>query len=232
MRGGYWKRKSDITYLITRCNCFMDALEEYILAHIDPEPEILKEIARDTHAKRLYANMISGHMQGRLLAMITRMIGAKQVLEVGTFIGYSALCFAEGLGEGGEVHTIEVNDELEDVIRDHVSKDKQGDKVILHIGDAVDIIPTFDDERFDLAFLDGGKENYWRHYEILLPKVRKGGVILVDNTLWYRKVVSRAKDSDETTRAVQRFNDLLAKDRRVEKVILPIRDGVTLIRKK
>ncbi len=210
----------------------MKDIEEYILSHIDPEPDLLKKINRETHAKRLYANMISGHLQGRFLAMITKMIGAKQVLEVGTFTGYSALCFAEGIEDAGEVHTIEVNDELEDLLRAYFNESEHGHKIRLHIGDAASIIPTFLDKSFDLAFLDADKEDYWNHYEQILPKLQRGGVLLVDNTLWYEKVTKKAKKSDVATQAVQDFNNKVASDNRVEKVILPMRDGITLIRKK
>lgn len=210
----------------------MKTIEEYILEHIDPEPELLKKIDRDTRAKRLYSNMLSGHLQGRLLVMITRMMNAKRVLEVGTFTGYSALCFAEGVTDDGEVHTIEVNDELEDLLRGHFSESEHGNKIHLYIGDATEVIPSFQEDCFDLAFLDADKEDYSNHYELILPKLRRGGVLLVDNTLWYSKVLEEVKKNDGATRAVQQFNNLLAKDERVEKVILPLRDGVTIIRKK
>ncbi len=210
----------------------IETLEEYILTCIDPEPDLLKQIDRETHVKMLYPAMNSGHLQGRLLAMMTKVIGATRVLEIGTFIGYSALCFAEGLNECGEVHTIEVNDELEDTIRTHLDASEHGHKVTLHIGDAVDIVPSLPDGSFDLPFLDRGKDDYWMHYEVTLPKVRKGGVMLVDNTLWYGKVAGEMKSDDRATCAVRQFNERLAKDNRVEKVILPLRDGLTFIRKK
>lgn len=210
----------------------IEKIEEYILAHIDPEPDLLRKIDRVTHLKMLHSNMNSGHLQGRFLAMFTRMVRATRVLEIGTFTGYSALCFAEGLEEGGELHTIEVNDELEDMIRDHFRESEHGHKITLHIGDAAAIIPQFPDEHFDLAFLDADKEDYWEHYEAILPKIRSGGAVLVDNTLWYGKVTERVKYNDKATRAVIRFNEKLAADERVEKVILPLRDGVTFIRKK
>ena len=210
----------------------IETLEEYILTCIDPEPDLLKQIDRETHVKLLYPAMNSGHLQGRFLAMMTKVIGATRVLEIGTFVGYSALCFAEGLNECGEVHTIEVNDELEDIIRTHLNASEHGHKVTLHVGDAADIVPSFPDESFDLAFLDGGKDDYWEHYEATLPKVRKGGVILADNTLWYGKVASETKSNDRATCAVRQFNERLAEDTRVEKVMLPLRDGLTFIRKK
>ncbi len=210
----------------------IETVEEYILAHIDPEPDLLKKIYRETHVKMLYPNMNSGHLQGRFFVMFTRLIGAVRVLEIGTFTGYSALCFAEGLEEDGELHTIEVNDELEDTIRVNFSESEHGHKITLHIGDAADIVPSFPDESFDLAFLDGCKDDYWVHYEATLPKIRKGGVMLVDNTLWYGKVAGEMKSNDRSTCAVRLFNEKLARDPRVEKVILPLRDGLTFIRKK
>lgn len=210
----------------------MEKIEEYILSHIDAEPELLRKIDREAHVKLLHPRMASGHLQGRLLKILTQMIRPKRVLETGTFVGYSALCFAEGLEENGEVHTIEINDELEDYIRSNVEQSEFGDRIKLYIGDALQIIPGFEDESFDLAFIDADKESYWEYFETILPKIRKGGFILVDNTLWYGKVVEKVDGNDWQTKSVLVFNNKLAKDNRVEKVILPIRDGVTIIRKK
>ncbi len=207
-------------------------LEEYILSHIDAEPELLKKIDREAHVKLLQTSMISGHLQGRFLKMLTQMIRPHRVLEIGTFVGYSALCFAEGLDEKSEVHTIEIDDELEDYIRSNFAQSDIGDKIKLHIGDALQIIPGYEDESFDLAFIDADKELYWAYFEATLPKIRKGGYILVDNTLWYGKVIEKVESNDWATKAIVDFNKKLAKDDRVEKVILPIRDGVTMIRKK
>jgi predicted O-methyltransferase YrrM len=207
-------------------------LEEYILSHIDPEPELLKEIDREVHVKLLHASMMSGHLQGRLLKMLTRMIHPERVLEIGTFVGYSTLCFAEGLEENGEVHTIEIDDELEDYIRSNFEKSELASKIKLHIGDALQIIPEFEDESFDLAFIDADKELYWKYFEATLPKIRKDGFILVDNTLWYGKVVEKVESSDRATQGILNFNEKLLHDDRVEKVILPIRDGITVVRKK
>jgi predicted O-methyltransferase YrrM len=207
-------------------------LEEYILSHIDAEPDVLKKIDRDAHVKLLHTSMISGHLQGRLLKMLTRMIRAERVLEIGTFVGYSTLCFAEGLEENGEVHTIEIDDELEDYVRSNLALSEYGNKIKLHIGDAVQIIPGFEDGSFDLAFIDADKELYWEYFEATLPKIRKGGFILVDNTLWYGKVVEKVESSDRATQGILNFNERLAYYDRVEKVILPIRDGITVIRKK
>lgn len=210
----------------------MSKIEEYILSHIDAEPEVLKKIDRDAHMNILHGDMISGHLQGRFLKMITQMIRPKRILEIGTFVGYSALCFAEGLGEDGELHTIEIDDELEDRIRANFSLSEHGKKIRLYIGDALEIISEFADESFELAFIDADKESYWYYYEVTLPKIRKGGFILVDNTLWYGKVIEEVKSNDWATRAILDFNRKLADEDRVEKVILPLRDGLTLIRKK
>jgi predicted O-methyltransferase YrrM len=210
----------------------LNKIEEYILSHIDPEPEVLKRIDRDAHVNILHGNMSSGHLQGRFLKMITRMIRPKRILEIGTFVGYSALCFAEGLEEGGELHTIEIDDELEDRIRDNLARSEYGNKITLHIGDALEILSCFQDESFDLAFIDAGKEAYWDYFSAIFPKIRKGGFIMVDNTLWYDKVVGEVKSGDWATRGILEFNRKLADDDRVEKVILPLRDGLTLVRKK
>ncbi|MDO5524062.1 MAG: O-methyltransferase [Bacteroidia bacterium] len=210
----------------------MEKLEDYILSHIDAEPEWLKKIDRDAHVKLLQTNMISGHLQGRFLKMLTQMIRPKRVLEIGTFVGYSALCFAEGLEENAEVHTIEIDDELEDYIRNNFAQSEHGQKITLHIGDALQLIPGFEDESFELAFIDADKESYWDYLETMLPKIRKGGFILVDNTLWYGKVVEEVASNDWATKGILDFNQRLANDDRVEKVILPIRDGITVIRKK
>ncbi|MDO5664008.1 MAG: O-methyltransferase [Bacteroidia bacterium] len=210
----------------------MKQLEEYILSYIDAEPDLLKKIDREVHVKLLHPNMISGHLQGRLLKMLTQMIRPKRVLEIGTFIGYSTLCFAEGLDGNGEVHTIEIDDELEDYIRSNFAQSEFGDKIKLYIGDALEIIPNFEDESFEFAFIDADKELYWKYLEMILPKISKGGFILVDNTLWYGKVIEKVESNDWATQAIVEFNRKLANDDRVEKVILPIRDGITLIRKK
>lgn len=209
-----------------------DSLEDYILSHIDAEPELLKQISRETHVRILHAGMISGHLQGRILKMFAQMIRPKKVLEIGTFVGYSALCLAEALGQNGEIHTIEIDDELEDFILNNFAKSGYKDKIKLHIGDASEIIGGFDADVFDLVFIDADKKLYWEYFEMVLPKVKSGGFIIADNTLWYGKVIERVKSNDWATRSILDFNERLVKDDRVEKVILPIRDGLTLIRKK
>ncbi len=208
-----------------------DSLEDYICDHIDEEPELLRQINREANLKILHGNMLSGHLQGRILKMLTMMVNPTKVLELGTFVGYSTLCFAEGLSEGGEVHTIEVNDELEDLIRSNISRSPYSDRIKLYVGDAMDLLDAFEHETFDLVFIDADKKTYWESYEKTLPLVKRGGFILADNTLWYGKVVEDIKSNDHATKAILRFNQKLKDDLRVEKVILPIRDGLTLIRK-
>lgn len=207
-------------------------LSDYLLRHIDAEPNELKVIARNAQVRLLHGDMISGHLQGRLLKMITHMINPSQILELGTFIGYSALCFAEALGSDGVVHTIEIDDELEDVIVENLSRSPFGNKVKLHIGDAMSIINKFEDNSFQLVFVDADKRLYWDYFEAVLPKLSSGGVIIADNTLWHGKVIEPVKSNDWQTKAIIEFNEKLAADQRVEKVILPMRDGITLIRKK
>ncbi len=208
-----------------------DSLEEYILRHIDEEPALLREIHRETHLKLLHGFMVSGHLQGRLLKMLVRMIHPSRVLEIGTYTGYSALCIAEGLEGDARLHTIEIDDELEERILRNFSRSSVADRITLHIGDARELLPRFEDVSFDLAFLDGDKRNYWQIYEATLPKVKSGGFLLADNTLWHGKILELAP-SDRQTQGIQEFNERLAGDNRVEKVILPLRDGLTLIRKK
>ena len=204
-------------------------LEEYILGHIDPEPDHLKKLNRDTHVTCLYANMCSGHLQGRLLKMLTRMIKPKRVLELGTFTGYSALCLAEGMEEGAEIHTIEITDELEEFILSHIDESPCGGRIHLHIGDASEILPAIGGE-WDLVFIDANKRRYTEYYEAVMPHVRQGGFIIADNTLWYGKVTDGSHDAQ--TAGILEFNDHVASDPRVEKVMIPLRDGLTIIYKK
>lgn len=208
----------------------MEALEDYILTHSDAEPQYLADINRRTHLKMINPRMLSGHLQGRVLSLIGKMIQPKRILELGTFTGYSALCLAESLSDDGLLHTIEYDDELEDFILENFEKSPLKDKIKLHIGDAKEIIHQLDDV-FDLVFIDADKREYLTYYEAVLPKLRKGGFILADNTLWDGKVLTEVKQNDEQTLSVMKFNDFVAQDERVEKVILPLRDGLTLIRK-
>ena len=208
-----------------------DNIEQYILSHIDEEGELLKNLNRDAHVNLLRPRMMSGHLQGRLLKMFCRMIQPKYILEIGTYTAYATLCLAEGASDDAEIHTIEVNDELEDFILKHLHKSKLKDKIHLHIGDAIQIIPTIDCI-FDLVFIDANKRHYCEYYDLIFDKVRPGGLIIADNTLWDGKVLETPHPTDKQTIGIQAFNDMLAKDNRVEKVILPIRDGLTLIWKK
>ncbi|HRG03282.1 MAG: O-methyltransferase [Paludibacteraceae bacterium] len=206
-------------------------IEEYILNHIDEEPAYLAAINRNTWVRQMNPRMCSGHLQGRVLSMIARMIQPQQILEVGTFTGYSALCFAEALPENGCVDTIEMDDELEDFIRDNCRNSPYENKINLYIGDALEIIPSLE-KMYDLVFLDAEKSQYTRYYDAVFPKVKNGGYILADNTIWDGKVTQNVLSNDLKTREIIRFNDLIKADSRVEKVILPLRDGLTIIRKK
>ncbi len=203
-------------------------LEKYILAHIDNEPEYLKRLVRDTNLYTLKPRMLSGHLQGRMLKMFCEMMSAKRILEIGTFTGYSALCMAEALPKDGELHTIEIFDELEEFLEARFSESEYAEKIHLHIGDAVEVVPQLGG-LFDVVFMDGNKRHYEQYFEIVYPKLRLGGLIIADNTLWDGHVLENSKDAQ--TIGIQRFNDLIYEDDRVEKVIVPVRDGMTLIRK-
>lgn len=207
-----------------------EELEDYILSHIDKEGESLHKLDRETHLFHLRPRMCSGHLQGRLLKMIVRMIRPKNILELGTFTGYSALSMAEGMDGDGELHTVEIDDELEDFIREHLEKSLYADRIHLHIGDALEIVPQLG-LTFDLVFIDADKRRYDDYYNMVFDHVAHGGFILADNTLWDGKVVDYGKKLDAQTAGILRFNDLVAADPRVEKVILPLRDGLTIIRK-
>lgn len=206
-------------------------IDEYILSHIDPEPEHLYKLYRATNVELLHGRMASGHLQGRLLKMLVRMIRPKNILEVGTFAGYSAICMAEGLEDGGKVYTFEINDEQEDFTRPWIESSDVADKIEFIIGDAIEEAPKLG-ITFDMAFIDGDKRTYVETYEMVLKILSHGGFMLVDNTLWDEHVIDEAYMKDHQTKGILKFNDFVAKDSRVEKVILPLRDGLTLIRKK
>lgn len=208
-----------------------EAIEDYILSHIDEEGDLLAQLNRDAHVNLLKPRMISGHLQGRILKMFCRMIHPKYILEIGTYTAYATLCMAEGAADDAEIHTLEVNDELEDFIMKYLHKTKLKDKIHLHIGDAMEIIPTID-RTFDLVFIDANKRHYIEYYNLIFEKVRSGGLIIADNTLWDGHVIETPKASDKQTIGIQQFNDMIAQDDRVEKVIIPVRDGLTLIMKK
>ena len=207
-----------------------EELEQYILAHIDAEPDDLSRLYRDTHLHLVFPHMCSGHLQGRVLKMLVRMIRPQRVLELGTYSGYSALCMAEGLCDDScFVDTIEINDEMEAFIRTHLAASPVGHRVRLHIGRAEEVLPTLDG-MFDMAYIDANKRDYVDYYEMVLPRVRPGGFIIVDNTLWDGKVTDGKDHHDALIEGVRAFNDHVAHDSRVEKVILPLCDGLTLMR--
>lgn len=208
-----------------------DVLEEYILRHIDEEDDYLKALYRDTHVKLLRPRMASGHLQGRMLKMFVRMIRPKQILEIGTYSGYSALCMAEGLDEGSVLHTFEINDEQDDFTRPWLEQSPYADKIKFYIGDALERVPQLG-ITFDLVFVDGDKRKYMEYYEMSLAHLSPGGYIIADNTLWDGHVTETPNPNDAQTIGIQAFNEFVAKDNRVEKVILPLRDGLTIIRKK
>ena len=207
------------------------AIENYILDHIDEESDLLKRLNRSAHVNLLRPRMLSGHLQGKMLKMFARLVQPQNILEIGTYTGYATLCLAEGSPADAQIHTIEVNDELEDFILQHLHQSKLEEKIHLHIGDAIQIIPSIDCI-FDLVFIDANKRHYCEYYDLIFDKVRSGGLILIDNTLWDGKVLEEAYHTDQQTIGIQSFNDMLAKDERVEKVMLPLRDGLTIVWKK
>ena len=214
-------------------------LAEYIEQHSSPESDALRKITRSTHLELINPRMLSGHVQGRVLSMISQMIQPERILELGTFTGYSALCLAEGLTEKGKLLTIEHNDELEDMIRRNLALSPLGEKVELVIGDAKEELRRLGERReakgagvVDLVFIDADKKEYCDYLDLVLPLMREGGWILADNTLWDGHIVDPAYDKDKQTLALRAFNDKVAADNRLEKVILPLRDGLTIIRVK
>lgn len=207
-----------------------EELDDYILRHIDPESRYLNELYRATNLRLLRPRMASGHLQGRLLKMLVNMIRPRNVLEIGTYSGYSALCLAEGLDEGGHLYTFEINDEQEEFTRPWLEGSPYGGRITFIIGDALKEVPKLG-ITFDLAYIDGDKRHYTDYYEMVLRHLSPGGYILADNTLWSGNVTCTPKPSDLQTLGIQHFNDLVSADSRVEKVILPLRDGLTIIRK-
>lgn len=214
-------------------------LSEYIEQHSSPESPVLQQITRSTHLEVINPRMLSGHVQGRVLSMISQMIQPKRILELGTFTGYSALCLAEGLTEDGRLITIEHNDEMEDSIRRNLALSPLGEKIELVIGDAKEVMRRLGERReakgaevFDLVFIDADKKEYCDYLDLVLPLMRAGGWILADNTLWDGHIIEAAYDKDKQTIALRAFNDKVAQDERLEKVILPLRDGLTIIRVK
>lgn len=206
-------------------------IDNYVEKHSEDEPELLQELNRETNQKILQPRMLSGHHQGRLLSMISKIASPKNILEIGTYTGYSALCLAEGLQNNGELHTIDINEELFDFQRKYFDKSDYGNQIFQHLGDALDIIPRLDNT-FDLVFIDADKENYSNYFNAIIDKLNTGGIILSDNVLWSGKVLETTfKKEDTSTPALIEYNKLLKTDKRVETVVLPIRDGLTISRK-
>ena len=210
---------------------FFFNIEQYILDHSDKEDSVLAELNRETNLKILRPRMLSGHLQGKILEMISKMTRPEKILELGTYTGYSAICLAKGLKENGVLHTIEINDELEDFISKYIQKAGLENKVKLHFGDARKVIPQLNDQ-FDLVFIDADKRDYLEYYHLIFDYVKPGGFILADNVLWSGKVIELDEPDDEYTKGIFEFNKFIKNDDRVEKVILPLRDGLTLIHKK
>ncbi|MBQ8277033.1 MAG: class I SAM-dependent methyltransferase [Bacteroidaceae bacterium] len=207
-----------------------NALEDYILRHCSPEDEYLHRLYRATNTRLLRPRMASGHLQGLLLRMVTRMIRPRTVLEIGTYSGYSALCMAAGMEAGGTIHTYEINDEQEEFTRPWLEGSPYAARIEMTVGDVLELLPRTD-LRFDMAFIDANKRHYDRYYALVMERLHTGGYILADNTLWDGHVTDAAYDRDAQTQGIRRFNDIVAADDRVEKVILPLRDGLTIIRK-
>ncbi|MEO9510862.1 MAG: O-methyltransferase [Flavobacteriaceae bacterium] len=206
-------------------------LEKYITEHSELEPMILTELTRETHLKVIQPRMLTGHFQGRVLSLLSKIISPKKILEIGTYTGYSGICLAEGLQKSGELHTIEINAELFDFQRRYFDKSGHGNQIIQHIGNALEIVPSFEID-FDLVFIDAQKVEYDAYFEAVIKKTRPGGIILSDNVLWSGKVLEPVIKSDKATAALIAYNKKLQEDPRVETVILPIRDGLTLSRVK
>jgi caffeoyl-CoA O-methyltransferase len=205
-------------------------LDQYIINHSSLEEDFLNELDRETHRKVLHPRMLSGHLQGQILSMISCMIRPKNILEIGTFTGYSALCLAKGLAENGHLHTIEIDDELEIFAQKYFRKSGMGDRIVQHIGDARQIIPTIK-ESFDLVFLDADKREYCDYYHLVFDRIPVGGFLLADNVLWDGKVVDPKAANEDQTIGILAFNDLVQNDSRVRNVILPVRDGIMLVQK-
>ncbi len=206
-----------------------EKINDYVEKHSQAEPELLQKLNRETWQKHMQPRMLSGHLQGRVLSMLSKLIQPNNILEIGTYTGYSALCLAEGMQENGELHTIDINEELFDFQRKYFDESPFGKQIFQHLGNALEIIPKLN-KTFDLVFIDADKNNYPNYLEIILPKLKKGAVILSDNVLWSGKVVEELKEDDEETKALIKYNKLLNEHRNLETVLLPIRDGLAISR--
>jgi len=208
-----------------------EAIDKYVVNHTEEEPIILQQLTRETYQKVLQPIMLSGPYQGRVLSILSKLIRSKSILEIGTFTGYSTICLAEGLDTDGQLHTIDINEELVDFQRKYFDKSGYGNQIKQYLGNALDIIPTLD-HTFDLVFIDADKPNYSNYFHLVIDKLNKGGIILSDNVLWHGKVVESLNPKDSSTKAVLEYNKLLKNDARIETVVLPVRDGLTISRKK
>ena len=208
-----------------------EKLDNYVVAHSQKEPELLQQLSRETWQKVLAPRMLSGHFQGRVLSMLSKLINPKNVLEIGTYTGYSALCLVEGIQPKGQLHTIDTNEELYDLQKKYFDKSGFGNQIIQHTGNALNIIPTID-KTFDLVFIDADKQNYPNYLEIILPKLKSGSVILSDNVLWTGKVIEKLQKGDKDTEALLKYNKMINEHSQLETVLLPIRDGLTITRVK
>ena len=204
-------------------------LEEYIEKHSQNEPELLAQLNKETYQKILLPRMLSGHFQGRVLSILSKLIRPNTILEIGTYTGYASLCLCEGLQENGQLHTIDIKEELVDFQRKYFDKSPWGNQIFQHLGEAISIIPNLD-LKFDLVFIDADKENYINYFEMIVPRMNKGGIILSDNVLWSGKVLEPLQKNDSSTEILIKYNELLKNDPRVETVLLPIRDGLTVSR--
>ncbi|WP_212923719.1 O-methyltransferase [Capnocytophaga cynodegmi] len=204
-------------------------IENYATQHSEEEPKLLQELSRRTHLNVLQPRMLSGHFQGRMLSLLSKMIQPKTILEIGTYTGYATLCLAEGLQKEGILHTIDIKEELQDLQREFFDKSGKGNQIIQHLGQAIDIIPKLD-TNFDLVFIDADKQNYANYFDLVINKMNSGGIILSDNVLWSGKVVEEIKSNDKQTKALLAYNQKLKEDSRVETILLPIRDGLTISR--
>ena len=212
-------------------NFIPEALENYAVNHTEKEPELLARLSRETFQKILQPRMLSGHYQGRLLSMISKLVKPSAILEIGTYTGYSALCLAEGLPEEGVLHTIDINEELVDFQQKYFNLSTHKEKIKPHLGNALEVIPNLD-TTFDLIFIDADKPNYPAYFHLIMEKINRGGIILTDNVLWSGKVLEKIEEDDDSTRALVKYNKMLAEDERLETIMLPIRDGLSISRVK
>ncbi len=207
-----------------------EAIDQYTLEHTQLEPEVLAQLTRETYQKILQPRMLSGHYQGRLLSIISKMLAPSSILELGTYTGYSSICLAEGLKKGGIIHTLDINEELQSIQNKYFELSGYRDNILQHLGDAINILPGLD-LKFDLIFMDADKPNYPAYFDLIIDKLNPGGILLTDNVLWSGKVVEKVKEDDISTIALLKYNKLIASDERLETIMLPIRDGLSLSRK-